>query len=461
MPDFEQNLFYDSDGFLHTDGIDLGLLNTIKGQSAIEYLMTYGWMLLVVAVAGGAIFSIVGDQTIESVSGFTGGDLDVVDFGLNAENDYVEMVIRNNAATEVEINYVNISNGEDYTSTIYGPEIPVTNAEPISVLKIGESTGTNNLEVTINYNSGSLENLTTSGTVIGSIEVLESYKSSYSHNTEPADLDSVLSQIQGEGTEENPYRITNDYELQAINAEKNAFYELQNNIGVQNTRSWNNGKGFEPIGDSENRFSGSFDGVGYQVAGLNIYRENTTDVGLFGSINGKITDIGVVNGDITGKSHVGALVGRNRGLVSNSYSSGSVRGKGSSVGGLIGQARFGEVEKSYSMASATAEELNAGGLVGEVSAGSINRSYATGFVVAEGFREGGLTGHNHDGGEVTESYWDMVTTGQETSPSSSGDGGTGLTTGEMQGTEAENNMVGFDFSNRWSAELDSYPSLKQ
>lgn len=31
----------------------------MKGQSAIEYLMTYGWMLLVVAIVGGAIITTV------------------------------------------------------------------------------------------------------------------------------------------------------------------------------------------------------------------------------------------------------------------------------------------------------------------------------------------------------------------------------------------------------------------
>lgn len=33
-----------------------------KGQSAIEYLMTYGWMLLVIAIVGGAIYAEVYDK---------------------------------------------------------------------------------------------------------------------------------------------------------------------------------------------------------------------------------------------------------------------------------------------------------------------------------------------------------------------------------------------------------------
>jgi hypothetical protein len=37
-----------------------------KGQSAIEYLMTYGWMFLVIAIVGGAIYASVQDSGQES-----------------------------------------------------------------------------------------------------------------------------------------------------------------------------------------------------------------------------------------------------------------------------------------------------------------------------------------------------------------------------------------------------------
>lgn len=46
-----------------------------KGQSAIEYLMTYGWMLLVVAVVGATVFSVTQGRSVSSVSGFTGSDV--------------------------------------------------------------------------------------------------------------------------------------------------------------------------------------------------------------------------------------------------------------------------------------------------------------------------------------------------------------------------------------------------
>ncbi|MFB6175285.1 MAG: PKD domain-containing protein, partial [Candidatus Nanohalobium sp.] len=63
---------------------------------------------------------------------------------------------------------------------------------------------------------------------------------------------------------------------------------------------------------------------------------------------------------------------------------------------------------------------------------------------------GGLVGNNT--GSVSSSYWDNESSGQSLS-----DGGTGLTTSEMQGSAAETNMSGLDFSNNWTTVLASDP----
>jgi hypothetical protein len=69
---------------------------------------------------------------------------------------------------------------------------------------------------------------------------------------------------------------------------------------------------------------------------------------------------------------------------------------------------------------------------------------------------GGLVGLKEGGSTVTESYWDTETTGQPRS-----DGGTGLTTSEMTGSAATNNMLGFDFTTTWETVTnpDDYPIL--
>ncbi len=53
----------------------------------------------------------------------------------------------------------------------------------------------------------------------------------------------------GSGKEQDPYIITNVYELQQNNSELDACYELANDIDASDIRYWNDKEGFIPIGD--------------------------------------------------------------------------------------------------------------------------------------------------------------------------------------------------------------------
>ena len=134
-------------------------------------------------------------------------------------------------------------------------------------------------------------------------------------------------------------------------------------------------------------------------------------------------------GDVTGgtgSGGVGGLVGYNyEGTVSNSYSTGDVTGGTGSggVGGLVGGSNIGTVSDSYSTGNVTGDS-HVGGLVG-VNGGTVSDSYSTGSVTGNN-DVGGLVGGNEDG-TVSNSFWDIETSGQATS-----DGGTGKTTAEMQ-----------------------------
>jgi hypothetical protein len=149
--------------------------------------------------------------------------------------------------------------------------------------------------------------------------------------------------------------------------------------------------------------------------------------GLVGVNDGAVSN-SCSTGSVTGEDFIGGLVGSNGdyGTVSNSYSSGSVAG-GYVVGGLVG-ANAGDVGDSYSTGSVTGEDF-IGGLVGTNGKGStVSNSYSTGSVTCAGnvcLQVGGLVGAN--GANVRNSFWDMETSGQSTS-----DGGTGKTTAEMQ-----------------------------
>jgi hypothetical protein len=134
-------------------------------------------------------------------------------------------------------------------------------------------------------------------------------------------------------------------------------------------------------------------------------------------------------GSVTGEDDAGGLVGVNwsEGTVSDCYATGNVDGQGE-IGGLVGGNGYsgpGTVRNSYSTGSVTGNE-NIGGLVGlNAAEGNVSNSCSAGGVTGTS-RVGGLVGWN-DEGTVSDSFWDIQTSGQATSA-----GGTGKTTAQMK-----------------------------
>ena len=260
----------------------------------------------------------------------------------------------------------------------------------------------------------------------------------------------------GSGTAEDPYQIADWRHLDNVRNYLDAHFILVNDLDSNSagytelaSPTANDGKGWQPIGTTAlgAKFAGSFDGQGHEICDLFIARPGEAHVGLFGVVagSGVIENVGVVDGNVTGKDNVGGLVGKNEGTVSDSYSTGSVTGN-SYVGGLVGK-NEGTVSNSYSTSN-VAGNARAGGLVGQNSAtvsdsystgsvagnsyvgglvgkneGPVSNSYSTGSVTGT-LDVGGLVGKNEN--TVSNSFWDIQTSGQETSS-----GGTGKTTAEM------------------------------
>ena len=137
--------------------------------------------------------------------------------------------------------------------------------------------------------------------------------------------------------ENPPYQIENIHDLQCVNQELGANYELAVNIDASPTESWNDGKGFKPIGEESSPFTGIFNGNGKSVSGLSIDRAQDNDTGLFGYVeSAEIHSFGIYGAEVNGNKDVGGLVGYNdKGLVEKTYFEGSVAGDENS-GGLVG-----------------------------------------------------------------------------------------------------------------------------
>jgi hypothetical protein len=195
----------------------------------------------------------------------------------------------------------------------------------------------------------------------------------------------------GSGTQKDPYVIANVKQLQEMKYDLKAHYVLGNDIDASETKYWNNGQGFEPIGDKDNPFTGSFDGRGYKI--YNLYINTTRDyVGLFGYVANApyaIKNVGLENVKISSTGNfVGGLIGVNNGNVNYTYTTGSVNGK-KVVGGLIG-VNWYWVNNTYSAASVNGN-VTVGGLIG-TNYDSVYYSYSTGSVTGN-YYVGGLIGY--------------------------------------------------------------------
>ena len=184
-------------------------------------------------------------------------------------------------------------------------------------------------------------------------------------------------------------------------------------------QDWRAGTGWEPIGGepAHNRFAAFFDGNGHTIFNLfidrtdSIYGRRSPNTGLFGytNIGSTIRRIGLVSVDVSGSFTVGALVGRNGGVVSSSFATGKIYGEYDHAGGLVGHnegsittsnasvdvssraavgglvgTNDGNISTSYATGNVLGQLVKVGGLVGEVASGSITACYSTGHVSAGG-----------------------------------------------------------------------------
>jgi hypothetical protein len=80
----------------------------------------------------------------------------------------------------------------------------------------------------------------------------------------------------GDGSEDNPYVVSTEEQLNAVRNNLSAYYIQSDNIDLYSCGNWT------PIGDTDTPFTGYYDGNGYTITNLNINNETVVYVGLFG-----------------------------------------------------------------------------------------------------------------------------------------------------------------------------------
>jgi len=188
--------------------------------------------------------------------------------------------------------------------------------------------------------------------------------------------------VDDEPQENDPVEIYDWHDLDEIRDDLDGDYILMNDIGKDTegyeffNRPHNpTHRRWEPIGGHgrQEDFNGRFDGQGYEIRDIKINRPDKDNIGLFGTSNGMLKNINIINANMSGYSSVGSLVGYNRqGWVSNSSATGDIRGN-RKVGGLVGE-NDAMVYNSYVSVDVEGNS-GVGALIGEKRGGYIKNSH--------------------------------------------------------------------------------------
>lgn len=190
----------------------------------------------------------------------------------------------------------------------------------------------------------------------------------------------------GSGTVSDPYIITTGADLEAVNNDLTAYYELGKDIDLS-------GGLWIPIGwtaeydpDLESPFEGHFDGKGHKISNMTVTVDEAGgyDYGLFAWARGTITNVILCNATVnvtltgTGGCDVGLLIGA--GWADHCKVSGTINiygtGVGKDIGGIAGYDGGGDivscradvtVERHHPTEGYASQVDDVGGIAGEVN----------------------------------------------------------------------------------------------
>ncbi|MFH1018950.1 MAG: GLUG motif-containing protein [Pseudomonadota bacterium] len=197
---------------------------------------------------------------------------------------------------------------------------------------------------------------------------------------------------EGLGTASEPYAICSIEHLRNVHLYLTSQFVLMTDLNLLD-------EPFSPIGpNSTDSFRGVFDGNGYTISNFRFVTTGATAenyAGFFGYVSGgTLKNIGLRDLTVEGASQVGGLAGlvRDSSVISDAYATGSVKGNGNEVGGLVGNLDSSSITRSHALVTVTSGSASTyvGGLVGNMTgSSSIARSYtigsATGYDVVGGF----------------------------------------------------------------------------
>ena len=186
--------------------------------------------------------------------------------------------------------------------------------------------------------------------------------------------------IEGEGTEESPFLITNQEELCLISDFPDCHFELMNDIVLQG--DWT------PLCTHSDDFTGSLNGNGYTISNLS-FSSSINNVGLIKYNYGVIKNLqvglsenGMCNSAASLATYIGIIAVENHGEISSCKVNGAIICRNAyEVGGITG-INYGNIYNAVSNVDISVSgNTSAGGIAGKtIAPSSINNSYFIGSI---------------------------------------------------------------------------------
>jgi hypothetical protein len=127
-------------------------------------------MLIAVSIAGGAVYSTVGQECVEDSTGFTGTSVQITNFATSADSNNISLQAENRRSERVEIKRIEFDYGNDSRQTDIVQQLGPYEASDVGVPGFQQSDSCNSIDVEITYDMGPLKNQKVSGSLTADIE---------------------------------------------------------------------------------------------------------------------------------------------------------------------------------------------------------------------------------------------------------------------------------------------------
>ena len=281
---------------------------------------------------------------------------------------------------------------------------------------------------------------------------------------------------EGSGTEGSPYVISTPAQLDLLAKMVNGqggygysdfdgtYFQLAGDITYSHTSDWDDATSTENnytaiggwrSGITYNQFKGSFDGHGFTVSGIRIYKNSSGTAngytGLFGYVgtSGTVKNVTVADARITGQLSVAGIVGLSYGTVTNCTVAADVCVASKNTnsdyhGGIVGK-NYGSVSGCTSAVTLTADYAGPddyGAVVGwNSNNGSITNCLALGTTIpAMADNYGIIVGYNISG-TLTANHYRDCTVGTTTNAVGVGAGKSGGAPTDVDGARSVHNLT--------------------